>query len=86
MRAPGVPEFRLRFPLAEVRHWADGYAYADDSGVENIGEVARQRGWYTRDEFVAVTLWKTERSKSRCAKNTAATIREITEVALHAAD
>lgn len=86
MRTATIPEFRLRFPLGDVRHWADRYAYADDSEVEAIGEVAGKHGWYTRDQFLRVTLWKTERSKSRCARNSGATVREITQVALGAAD
>ena len=84
MRVATIPEFRLRFPLSDVRQWADRYPDADDSEVEAIGESARQQGWYTRDQFLRVTLWKTERSKSRCAKNSVATVREITDIALHA--
>ena len=52
MRTATIPEFRLRFPLGDVRHWADRYAYADDSEVEAIGEVAGKHGWYTRDQFL----------------------------------
>lgn len=86
MRTPTIPEFSLRFPISRTLFWADRYAYADDSEVESIGESARKRGWYTRNEFLAVTTWKTERSRSRCAKNSASTVKELTEVALHASD
>jgi len=85
-RVPSVPEFRLRFPISKVRFWAKRYSYTDDSEVEAIGESAGKRGWYTRDEFLSVSLWKTDRSKSRCAKNSASTVEEVTEVALRASD
>jgi hypothetical protein len=76
----------LRFALDEVLTWAGRYAYADDAEVEAIGEAARRRGWYTRPEFLTVTRWKTERSGSRCAKNTPTAIREATQVALRVKD
>lgn len=81
-----VPTFRLRFPLAEVRHWASRYAYADDAEVAEIGRAARQRGYFTRGEFLTVARWKTPRSKSRCARNDAATVRFRTRQALTAFD
>ena len=69
-----VPEFELRFPLSKVPFWAARYRYADDAAVEAIGVVARRRGWYTRDEFLVVTHWKTSRSKSRCERNEASAL------------
>jgi hypothetical protein len=79
-------EFRLRFPLSEVAFWAARYAYADDAEVEAIGETARKRGWYTRDEFLAVMCWKTARTQSRCAMNTEAAVRSATRRALSTED
>jgi hypothetical protein len=38
--------------------------------VSEIGPAARERGYYTRSEFIEVCGWKTERSKSRVAANT----------------
>ena len=61
MKVPNVPNFRRRFPLSEVMYWADRYAYADDAEVEAIGEAARERGRYTRDEFLTVARWKSPR-------------------------
>ena len=86
MTAHGVPKFRLRFPPSEITFWADRYAYADDAPVEAIGATARTRGFYTLDEFLKVALWKSPRSKSRCAKNTSSTVEEATGVALRTSD
>lgn len=55
--------------IADVPKWAAAYSYADDAEVEAIGGTARMRGLYTRDEFLAVTHWKTRRSQSCCARN-----------------
>jgi hypothetical protein len=81
-----LTEFRLRFPLSEVAFWAARYAYADDAGVEAIGEEARQRGCYTRDEFLAVMRWKSVRTHSLCERNTEAAVVKATKSALYVHD
>jgi len=86
MKVPTVPKFRLRFPLSEVMYWAARYAYADDAEVEAIGERARMRGWFTRDEFLAVARWKSPRSRRRCEENDEATVKAATQLALSTAD
>jgi hypothetical protein len=83
--AGAVPtEFRLRFPLSEVMYWAARYSYADDAEVEAIGRSASKRGSYTRDEFLTVTRWKTQRSRSRCEGNDEASVEATTRLALSA--
>ena len=79
-------EFRLRFPVTEVMFWAARYSYADDAEVEAIGRAARERGWYTRDEFLTVTRWKTQRSRSRCEGNDEASVEATTRLALSTPD
>ena len=59
-------EFRPRFPLSEVAFWAARYSCADDAEVEAMGDRARERGWYTLDEFLIVAGWKSPRAKRRC--------------------
>ena len=81
-----MPEFRLRFPLSEVLYWASRYAYADDAEVEAIGDRARERGWFTRDEFLSVAHWKTPRSRTRCEENDASTVKDRTQRALSTPD
>ena len=85
--AGAVPtEFRLRFPLSEVMYWAARYSYADDAEVEAIGRSASKRGSYTRDEFLTVTRWKTQRSRSRCEGNDEASVEATTRLALSTPD
>ena len=86
MKTPTVPEFTLRLPIAKVPHWADRYDYEDDTEVIAAGESARERGWYTRDEFLTITDWKTNRSQTRVRRNTAAAIEDATKLALATAD
>ena len=86
MPRSGVRAFRLRFPLSEVKHWASRYSYADDAEVEAIGRTARERGSFSRSEFLTVARWKTPRSQGRCARNTAAMVRSRTQLALTAFD
>lgn len=86
MRTASVPELRLRFPIRQIARLALQYAYADDSVVQAIGAKAQSRGWYTRDELVAVALWKTERSRSRVRQNREDAVKDATELALRTAD
>jgi thermostable 8-oxoguanine DNA glycosylase len=51
-----------------------------------LGEAARARGSYTRAEFLAVCRWKTPRSASKVATNSAAAIRTATTKALASED
>jgi hypothetical protein len=77
-----MPQFVLRFPIEQVREYASRYAYAEDDEVIAIGHAARGRGYYTRDEFIKVCRWKTPRSSSRVAMNSAETVHEATRIAL----
>ena len=86
MRMPNVPMFRLRFRQSEVMYWAARYAYADDAEVEAIGDRARERGWYTRDEFLTVARWKSPRSRPRCEQNDESQVTAATQRALSSLD
>ena len=78
--------FSIRFELAEVPFWGERYSYQDDGRIRAIGAAAGRRGWYTRDEFLAVMRWKTPRTQSRCAENTEGVVVERTRLALGPAD
>jgi hypothetical protein len=65
-----------------VPEYAARYAYEDDGEAIAIGQRARERGYYTRDEFVAVCRWKTDRSAPLAARNTADDVETATRVAL----
>ena len=79
--------FRLRFPASEIPNWAARYSYpGEDQIVDTLAPEARRRGYLRRDEFLALCYWKTPRSQPRCARNSAAQIREATEIALASRD
>jgi hypothetical protein len=77
-----MPEFRLQFPAEQVSEYAARYAYEDDAEVLAIGAAARERGYYTRDEFVEVCRWKTPRSGPLVALNSAEKVEAATRTAL----
>jgi hypothetical protein len=79
-----VPEFVLQFPIGRVREYAARYPYDDEASAIVIGRAARDRGYYTRGEFVAACRWKTPRSAPLVALNTAAAVKKATGVALGA--
>ncbi len=78
-----MPEFVLRFPIEHTQKYADAYVYADDAEVIAVGEAARERGYYTLDEFIRVCKWKSARTQKDAARNTAPAVEEATRVALH---
>src|SRR5687768_13258334 len=77
-----MPVFELQLSLEHVREYAARYAYEDDADVICIGQLARERGYYTRHEFLTVFRWKTTRSAPLVALNSAESIEATTRVAL----
>lgn len=77
-----LPEFRLQVPLEQIPAYAARFPSEDDDEVLGIGRAARDRGWYTRDEFVTVCRWKTPRSGPLVARNSAEVVEARTGVAL----
>ena len=45
-----------------------------------------ERGFLRRDEFLRICEWKTQRSESRCAQNSAFTVETISRAALATSD
>src|SRR4051794_16410584 len=80
-RSAVKPIFAIQFPVQDVPKYAALYE-DDDSEVLPIGRSARERGYYTRDEFIAVCYWKTPRTKSRVQKNSVADVETATRTAL----
>jgi len=75
--------FALQFDAAQIPILALRYSYPrEERVVSEIGPAVRERGYYTRAEFLEVCEWKTARSKSRAAKNTEDEVREATRLAL----
>jgi hypothetical protein len=81
-----LSEFELQFPPDQIRALAERYEYEDDERVRAAGEAARRRGYYTRNEFLIVCAWKTGRSKSKVANNTADEVERATRAAFEAQD
>jgi hypothetical protein len=87
MSRQGSQVFKLRFPPSQIRRWAKGYAFLEgDKIVDEVSRRARARGYLARTEFLQLCRWKTPRSQPRCATNTAAEIKEATQIALATAD
>lgn len=74
--------FTLQFPLSQIQQLAAKFSYpkSEVELIEQIKPLVRQRGYLTFDELKTVCLWKSERSQSRVAKNTAADVEAITKV------
>jgi hypothetical protein len=79
---PPIPDFTLQFPLEQVPELAGRYPHADDVEALAVGRAARERGHYSREEFVAVCRWKTPRSGPLVAQNSADVVESQTGVAL----
>lgn len=81
-----APAFVLQLDPSLIRRYAARYSYpAEDRIVNEIGPTARERGWYTKGEFIEICTWKSPRSASRAARlNSAESIEEITRIALSA--
>lgn len=76
--------FELQFDRSEIPRLAARYNYPSEGQIETTASDNKVRGYLTRPEFLALCKWKTERSKSRVAKNTEGLVEEATRVALSA--
>ena len=76
--------FKLRFLKTDIQCWANRYSYSENDGeLRGALRIAvLKRGCLEKDEFLKICEWKTKRSKSRCARNDALTIRDISRAAL----
>jgi hypothetical protein len=77
-----LPDFVLQFPIGQVRDYAARYPVEDDGDGLALGRRARERGHYTRSDFLRACRWKTPRSAPLVAQNTAASVEASTRVAL----
>ena len=77
-----MAEWALQFPIEKTRSYAARFPSGNDDAVLAIGSAARRRGHYLRDEFISVCKWKSERSRSYAARNTARAVEAATRVAL----
>lgn len=85
MPRKSAPAFKLRFAPDRISYWAGRYEYrSEEQLLRKIGPAARTRGYLTRKEFLQVCDWKTVRTRSRCARNSASYVKEATRAALAA--
>jgi hypothetical protein len=77
-----MPSFRMQFPCRDVGPLADRFGVLEDDACLAAGRAARERGHYTREEFVRVCAWKTARSRSRVATNSGKDIKRASQRAL----
>ena len=84
---PPSPAFKLQFPAELVHELAERFSYSrDDSKCLRFGELARDRGRYTREEFIAICEWKTSRSRRLVAANSDEDVEFVTGEALGTSD
>jgi hypothetical protein len=81
-----MPLFTLRFPLADIPHWAARYDAAYDAGIEGLAPVARARGYLTHDELRQLGRWKSPRIGHHLAANDPAYVEAVTATVLSTAD
>jgi len=80
--------FKLRFAESQLPRWAERYSYTENDG--RLRHVVRpavwSRGYLRRGEFLEICEWKTQRSKSRCARNSSFMVETISRAALSTSD
>jgi hypothetical protein len=76
-------DFKLRFDCALIPELAQRYSYSTESHIaEVIAPRVRDRGYYTKGEFLDVGRWKSARNQKWQAENAEEFIRTVTETAL----
>ena len=75
--------FTLRFPPADVPHWAARYDTPGDAAIaDELAPAARARGHLTHDELLALGRWKSPRIGPRLAANDPGYVEAVTAAAL----
>jgi hypothetical protein len=75
--------FILQFGSKEIPYWSGRYPVAGDDRVKNvITPQVRERGYFSKREFLAMSQWKTQRSKPLVEGNPEVFIKEINRTAL----
>lgn len=76
-------KFKLQFDEVLIPELARRYTYPlQNEMVDEIGPRARNRGYFTKDDFKALCRWKTPRSQSKVNSNPPGFIEETTRIAL----
>jgi hypothetical protein len=82
-----MTHFKLQFPQEQIVHWASQYSYRMSDAIPmQHGFSAAKAGFLNRDQFLAITTWKSQRPRKRCERNSESFIREVTRAALKSTD
>ncbi|MBL7807780.1 MAG: hypothetical protein JNN28_08200 [Saprospiraceae bacterium] len=74
-------KFHLQFPSLEIPVLAQHFGYpVKENKLYDLRAGIAKRGFLTLEELKVVCRWKSVRSQSRVAKNTAADVEAITKV------
>ncbi len=78
-----MTKFNLKFDAALILELAERYYYPEEDKIINeIAPSAKSQGYFTKEQFQQLCLWKTSRSKSRVSLNPAPFIEEATRISL----
>lgn len=78
-----MPSFELRFKQDQVLQLAARYIYPTESIIEDeVGPRSRERGYFTKSDFVALCYWKSPRTQSRVKTNSSELVEDATCIAL----
>ena len=78
--------FALQFDPDKIDYWANRYEYKDDEtrAIETeVVPLIQGRGYYTRQEFLRVCKWKSDRPQRHCEKNSEEFVEAVTQTALN---
>ena len=75
-----MKKFKLRFDKNDLQNFADRYEYQSDKILKDLSASAKEKKYLTKYEFLTLCAWKTPRSKPKCASNSEALIKEITNI------
>ena len=80
--------FKLRFPARQLPRYAERFPDSgDDAELRlEVRQKVLERGFLRRAEFLRICEWKTQRSKARCARNSAFLVETISRAALATSD
>lgn len=77
-----MPTFELQFPPDQIEALAGRFGDMDESRLLAIGGKVRDRGYYTRGEFIEVCAFKSARSRPKIIGNSRHAIVSATRLAL----
>jgi hypothetical protein len=79
--------FSLKVPAARLEYWAHRYGSDyDDRVPAQIGHELGQTRFLTREQFLAISRWKSPRPQPFCERNSEAYVREVTAAAFAATE